>query len=556
MPALATLRAQLDLLGMTGAAALCAWIALAVLALPQLPALARRARAAPREAALLLALTLGALALRLSLPWGPLSFGEAERLDALFAPTPNRCLSMCTVPTAAVILRGLGVGLDAVLRVTPAAFGALGVTATYLLARAAGMRAGAAAVGAAVVLTWPAHVHYSTSLTFSVEGATLWTLAFAAALAPADALRLRPAVVALLAALGVLTRPELRLLLVPLALATARWSWGQRGVALAVLTPLLLPYLPFLRPENTPTSSMGVLFARSLFHDASLGPWWWAYLAAGGLVAALARRALRVPAAVVTLAFAVLAAVYLTHSTEANPHWGQWRYFVVLVPFVAFGVASLADGLALGEGWWRRAVAPALLVVAAATLAPTLRDLRRVEDHIAEFDFLRASAPRLLRAETEVLLLSNESDPSRRHVRIEVLPRMALATRLGPLALPRGCERSGDARFRLRDLEVVAQRCPETVEPDTLVYLGLSRAPERLAALEDHFRLEPVEERAVPAVVSSWIINVQARRGAEPDGGTGRVFDPSIVAGTRAVAVPVRLGWYRLVPRGARPPAG
>jgi hypothetical protein len=552
MSPLATLRAQLDHVGMTGIAALSAWVALALLALPQLPALARRVRASPRESALLVALTLAAFALRRSLPWGPLSFGEAERLDALFAPVPNRCLSMCSVPVAAALLRRLGAGIDAVLRETPAAFGALGVTAAYLLARAARMRAGAAAVAGAVVLTWPAHVHYSTSLTFSVEGATLWTLALAAALAPADTLRFRPAVVALLAALGVLTRPELRLLLPPLALATAGWSWRERRIGLAVLTPLLLPYLPFLRPENAPTSDMGMIFARSLFHDAALCPWWWPYLAVAGLVAALARREQRVPAAVVAVSFGLLSAVYLTHSTEANPHWGQWRYFVVLVPFVAFGVAALADGLALGDARWQRAVAPALLVAAALTLAPSLRDLRRVEDHIAEFDFLRTSAPRVLRDGTEVLVLSNEHDPARRHVRIEVLPRMALATRLGPLALPRGCARSGDPRFRLRDLEVVAQRCPETLAPDTVVYLGLSRAPERLAALEDRFTLVPIEERTVRAVVSSWIINVQARRFAAPAAGSGQPFDPSSVAGTRAVEVPVHLGWYRLVPRGAR----
>jgi hypothetical protein len=319
-----------------------------------------------------------------------------------------------------------------------------------------------------------------------------------------------------------------------------------------VLTPLLLPYLPFLRPENAPTSDMGEIFARRLFHDAALCPWWWPYLAAAGLAAALARRALRVPAAVMAVAFGLLSAVYLTHSTEANPHWGQWRYFVVLVPFVAFGVAALADGLARGDAWWQRAVAPALLVAAALTLAPSLRDLRRVEDYIAEFDFLRASARRVLRDDTEVLVLSNDHDPARRHVRIEVLPRMALATRLGPLALPRGCERSDDPRVRLRDLEVVAQRCPETLAPDTVVYLGLSRAPERLVALEDRFTLVPIEERTVRAVVSSWIINMQARSFAAPAAGSGQLFDPSTVAGTRAVEVPVHFGWYRLVPRGAR----
>ncbi|MFO0624005.1 MAG: hypothetical protein U0325_00185 [Polyangiales bacterium] len=548
----ASARARADHLGMTGVAALFAWVVLALLLLPQVPALVRRARAAPREAAALLALTLAALALRLSLPWGPLSFAEAERLDVLFAPDPSRCLTMCTVPVAVTLLRGLGAGVDAVLRITPAVVGALGVTAAYALARAAGMRAGAAAVAAGVVATWPAHLHYSTSLTFSVEGATLATFAFAAALAPTGTLRARPAVVALLAALVVLTRPELRLLLPALALATVGWSWRERGVGLAVLTPLLLPYLAFLRPDGAPTSNMGVIFARSLFRDHALCPWWWPYLAAAGLVAALLRRELRAAGASLALGFGLLAAVYLTHSTEANPHWGQWRYFVVLVPFVAAGVAALADSLARGDGPLRRAVVPALLVAAALTPAPNLRDLRRVEDHIAEFHYLRASAARVIRGPTDVLLLSNDSDPARRHVRVEVLPRMALSTRLGPLALPRGCAPGGRGPVRLRDLEFVARDCPETLAPDAVVYLGLSRTPERLAALEDRFILRPIEERTVPAVVSSWIINVQARRVAEPAPGSQQPFDPSIVAGARAVEVPVRLGWYRLTPRGPR----
>ena len=98
----------------------------------------------------------------------------------------------------------------------------------------------------------------------------------------------------------------------------------------------------------------------------------------------------------------------------------------------------------------------------------------------------------------------------------------------------------------------MAQRCPETLAPDTVVYLGLSRAPERLVALEDRFTLVPIEERTVRAVVSSWIINMQARHVSAPAAGSGQPFDPSTVAGTRAVEVPVHFGWYRLVPRGAR----
>ena len=221
---------QLDELVTTACwAFVCAWLAAS---LPRgVAALRDPAR---RADALACAVTFAvALAVRLALGWGPVSFGEPERLDALWSPRPAPAEFFSAVPVLLGWLQSLGASATALLRVGGAVAGASGVAAVWLLARSAGVPRPHAAIGAAVALGWPSHLHYSTSMTFTVEGAALWTFAFAAACDGGRDLRLRPALVGALAVLGVYARPEFRLLLVPLAALALgpSWTWRSRAQA-------------------------------------------------------------------------------------------------------------------------------------------------------------------------------------------------------------------------------------------------------------------------------------------------------------------------------------
>ena len=499
------------------------------------------------EALTLVALFASALALRLTLPWGPVSFGEAERLDTLWSARPTPCATMCTVPVAAAMAQALGLPLAAILRAAPPLFGALGVTGAYLFARGAGMRRESGVLAALIVLGWPAHLHYSTSLTFTVEGTALWSLAFAAAHARTGDIPARAPLLAALAVLGVYARPEYRLLLVPLAIVAlaAPWSWRERGVCGALLAVGLSHYARYLAPSDAMRYASGAsrFFFPRLFGDDALSPYWWFYLGALGVAAGVTARARIATSVALALSFASLLWIYSYLASEANPRWSQWRYYAALIPFVAVAVAMLGDRLGSREGApWRRAVVPALLTLAALTPVPQLYALRRAEDQAAEFAWIRESAPRALGRRTDVLLLTNGGHAGLSHVRVEGPPRMALATRYAPLDWPGACEPSPSSQVRLRDLERVVDECPATISPErSAVYLGLSRDDARIARLLRSFQLVPLEERTLRVAMSSTMTNLQCPVAFGVDG----------IVGLWAPDCRVRLGWYRLVPRPA-----
>lgn len=522
-----------------------AWILVASWLLWNARWIARRVRAAARESALLFGLFVSALALRLWLPWGPVNFGEAERLDVLWSPVPNVCTTMCTVPVAAQLAQRVGASVTAILRVGAPLFGALGVVGAYLFARAAGLRVGSAAVAAVVVLGWPAHLHYSTSMTFSVEGVAVWCFAFAVALPRTGEVPLRAGLLSALTTLGVYSRPELRLLLIPMAVAVlgAPWTRRERALYAAMLGVAMISYVQHLMPGgSTGESGSGRAFAALLLRDPSISPVWWFYLGGAGLIAGLATRGRRAVSVSLALTIALLSSVYFKLASDPNPRWGQWRYFTSLVPFIAVAVAILADRLG-GEGRTlrRRGVLAGLIALAGLTPLASLRELRRAEDQAAEFAYIRETAPRVLASRTDVLLLSNGGHEGLSDVRIEMLPRMAMATRVGALALPSGCDGGAPGSHRLRDLEVVMQQCPETLSAErSVVYLGLSRIEARIEPILDRYELVPIEERWVKVVVSSRMINRQPS--------AARPMTQEVI-GLGDSDVRVRLGWYRLVPR-------
>ena len=527
-----------------------AWlVVLAWVAAAGAPWLAKNLARVRAEALTVLGLFAAALALRLALPWGPVNFGEAERLDPLWSHTVPSCGMMCTVPTIAAIAQALGLSLTAILRAGAPLFGALGVAGAYAFARGAGLRRESGVLAALIVLGWPAHLHYSTSMTFTVEGVAIWSLVFGAAYARTGAIPQRSALLAALTVLGVYARPEYRLLLVPLAIVVlaAPWTWRERALFAALLGVGLYAYLRYLPPSDMMRYASGAskMFFPHLFGDEELSPYWWLYLGAAGIVAGLTTRSRAATSVALAITCATLLWVYSFLASETNPRWGQWRYYSSLVPFVAVAVALLGDRLGSPDGApWRRAVVPALLTLAALTPLPQLGALRRVEDQEAEFAWIRATAPRALAGRNDLLVLANSDHPGLSQVRIEGPPRMALATLFGRLDWPAQCSPTTSPRLRMRDLERVAAGCPESVSPErTAVYLGLSRDDARLATLRARFRLGPLIERTLNVAMSaSMIIHQCAALAGDLHGE---------VVGLSAPDCRVTLGWYRLEAKAA-----
>lgn len=484
-----------------------------------------------------------ALALRVALPWGPLNFVDGERLECLWGFSRTLPENFLSVPTLLSALRDVGVSAAALLRWAGPVAGAIAVLVAFLAARGLGLRRGGALLAAAVVCAWPAHLHYSTALSFSVEGMPFWLGAVAVAAAGGAGTPWRAPLLAALTVLGVYARPEYRLLVIPLAALVLGpgWTWKQRGILAACLAVGLAPYLRHLVPDEGSLSRSGhsAGFVPRMLRDASMTPVWWIYAAPLGLVVPgrmhwSARLAL-------ALSVALLGASYWVMASEANPRWGQWRYYVALVPFVALAAASFGEWLTdrVPEGTGRRWAGGALVALALAPLPFYLPMLRRPEDLSVEFAYLRTSARRALGVRRDVLILANRGHEGLANIAIEGNPTMALATVFGPTAWPYACEPARGA-IAVRDVERVAAACPETIDPArTLVYLGLSRDEGRLAALRARFELVPVEGSDRAVALTSTMISRQC-----PGDPTGFVVD-----GPWGPPCRVRLGWYRPVPR-------
>lgn len=485
-----------------------------------------------------------ALALRATLPWGPLNFVDGERLEALWGLSRTLPETFLSVPLLLSALRAAGVGAVALLRWAGPVLGACAVLATYLAARGLGLRRGGALLAAAVVCAWPAHLHYSSALSFSVEGMVFWLGAFALAAEGGAGAPWRPAALAALTVLGVYARPEYRLLVVPLAALVLGpgWTWKQRGVLAALLAVGLAPYLRYLLPDEGSIQRSGhsAGFVPHTLTDASMTPVWWLYAAPLGLLVPTrvrwnARLALGLSVALLGLSYWVMA-------SEANPRWGQWRYYVALVPAIALAAACFGEWLAglAPEGRARQGASALLVAIALAPLPFYLPMLRRPEDLSVEFAWLRSSAPRVLGARRDVLILANRGHQGLSSIAIEGNPSMALATAFGPIAWPFACDRASGGALSVRDLERVVAQCPETIDPArTLVYLGLSREEPRLAGLRARFDLVPVEEVERSVALTSTMISRQC-----PGDPTGFTLD-----GPWGPPCRVRLGWYRLAPR-------
>lgn len=489
----------------------------------------------------MLALFAGAFALRAALPSGPINFVDGERLEAVWGQPPVLSDLFLSGPLLLAALRRAGLPVAGLLRWAGPVAGAGAVLTTYLAARAFGLRRPGAALAAAIVLAWPAHVHASTTPTSSVEAMLFWMGAFAVAAEGGAAVPWRAPLLSALATLGVYARPECRLLVVPLAALALGpgWTWRARAQLAACLVVGLGPYVPHLAPDPVTMvrSHLSEAFVPRALGDPGMSPVWWIYAAALGLaVPSKVRWNARLALA---LAAGLLAASYWGMASEVNPRWSQWRYYVSLVPPVA--VAAAIAGEWITDRPRLTPWAPwTLVALALAPLVFYLPALRRPEDLSAEYAYLLRSAPGVVRSRPDVLILANRGHGALSNVAIEGNPAMALAAAVGPLGWPHECQHTPGA-IQLRDLEHVVAECPQTVDPARAVaYLGLSRDDERLAAVRARFDLVPLTEVSLSVAPTSPVINRQC----PPRDGTGYEIE-----GLQIASCTVRLGWYRLVPR-------
>jgi hypothetical protein len=522
-----------------------AWVLLLVWLLVAAPRLALAHR---EDALAFAALTVGALALRLAVPWGALDFAEPDRVAAAWAATRDADALQGAASSLLLAGRRLGLPAAVLLRAAGPAIGALGVGGIYLLARAAALDLPRALLAAAIVLAWPAHVRYSATAVLPVIGPAAWAGALAAALAPSALGRWRAPLVISLATLTAAARPELLLALVALAPLIAS---ERRDRALLAVGLALVAFDRFaLVPVNEPVAPWPLApFARTLFLP-SLSPVWWTLAGALGLAAGRAPRPLR---AGLALAAARLLAGYWRWAREPNPLFGLWRYLLPLVVPFAVGAAALAARLS----------ARAALLLGAATLASTaayVHLLGRPIDLQVEQAYLRETAPRIAAAHAPLLLVAwddERDDPAVRGMQpLATTPAMALATALGPLDPPRPCASAQSPRLAtlgalpgMTDGGTNGMTNGNTssatdrpgggcADPErAALFLGLHRPRALLDRLGARYRLVPLDEREQLAAPAAMSVDTQCG------------VDPLAIVGDALADCRLRLGWYRALPK-------
>ena len=497
-----------------------------VVAVASVPFIAWRLRHAPRtEVGVVLAISIAAFAVRLMVPFGPLNAVDAGRLSPLWEHdswwADDRFRS---VPMALGVLRHLGVTPAFLLRYWGPIIGGLSIPVTYLCARIFTLTWGPAALAATLVATWPGLIHYTAGPELSAEAGLLGTAAFAVAAAVDLGIVTLP-LLASLTTLTIYSRPEFRLIVIPLGilLSASAWSWRRRLMLAALLAVPIAGYLPqVLHPEIDPGG--GSLLATLVVHPLAYGLPWIVAAIAGVLVGNMPTR-IRFA---LGLAFAMFAGVYYARSHDASLEWNEWRYLCTVVPWIAIAAGFLVDRL--GTTTSDRIILASAFALALVPLFAGWGMLQERYAEQAEFAFVRDTAARAAPPGTTIYLLGRDGFGVAQSAAM-----LGLSDTFGPVTTARwNCEAPRPVPTyhgpSIVLLDKLVERCPETVSVDnSVLFLGLTRSDPHAAATLARYDLEPIIEHDEMVV---------------PDGLESRAS--SAFHGTPGMSLHAFFGWYRL----------
>jgi hypothetical protein len=273
--------------------------------------------------------------------------------------------------------------------------------------------------------------------------------------------------------------------------------------------------------------------------DPTMSPVWWSIAALVGL--ALGRLPARLRLALAALIFG-LATSYLVSSSEANPLWGQWRYFVPLLPLCAVAAAALVARLPRVPG--RELLVGALSVATVASILGYRSLLARPINFQLEHDYLRESAPRIARDHPDLAIIADPDlrgrpiDANDSRAPFDHTTLMALATSIPVEGRAIGCGATvPDRRPRIWASAALSSGCqPAVAVENVALYLGLFRPKMVLDEITQRFRLEPIEERRIAAAPAVPFVDTRC---------TQPHFE---FVGRSLPDCEIQLGWYRLVP--------
>ncbi len=348
-----------------------------------------------------------ALAARMAAPWGPAQLAEARRVDVLYATHPQAQGLFMTVPTWLDLLAWTGFSPRVLVAALGPLAGCTAVMATVWLARTTGLAWRWSALAGLTVALWPAHIHYSASTSMEVVTGAVLALGLAATLDDGLPRGWQATGTASLAALLAVSRPEARVALPALALASlaSHWSWRMRASALLVWLWLCAGVLPQLTgPSGLQAESGWSDHLHWLLQDLRTAPVMWCWLAVAGLLVGPAPRLHR---ASLGAAVVALLAAYLL-ANEPNPSFGLWRYYMTLWPLAAVAAAGMVAAAAARWPLLQRDWLP--MAITAATLLPWAPLWLRQTDLQLEFAAAGAGATQALSGGPLVLLPDGHDD--------------------------------------------------------------------------------------------------------------------------------------------------
>jgi hypothetical protein len=524
------------------------FLATAVLLAWLLFVLPRSLTAQKTDLKIFLGIFIGALFLRCLVPWGPLSFAEAERYPHLWQENFSSTLGYKTMAFWTGGLRVLGIESMQIARWFGPLLGAIAVALTFVLGRALKLSRPNAIIGAIVLMLWPTHLRYSGSLEHAVLGVCLIQALCILMLSPSVPHRWRLSLIASLLVLLVHTKPEFRLAVVPLAFLAwgPIWNWRRRIVLGVLCGVLLLPYLRVLGSGEPPLNEVGYQLerhARLAFTLVSVTPVWWMILGLIGLLIGPFPTLFRAGSWALILIFTL---VYSFFGGEHNPLLGLARYQLIMLPFIAVGVGGVAQRL---ERWRTpRTLWVSFAVVSLGGGVIHYSACTRPVDIQVQFAYLIETGPEMSKAGVPLRVISEleAQDPKATWPEQQILYPVGLS--ISSVRLAGSDFRAGapTAPSMAREIRPLAPLLRPDVKPVSeeeagLVFLGMYRNPGIMKRLTERYELVTLTERRIAAAPVLQYYNTACPVPYADD------------QGDRLPDCTMTLGWYRLKPKRSGP---